>query len=706
MTLNLTAQQIAAFPGAGGAYTQAHAFSPDGRYVACLWSKDGSQQRDLWLYDRTHKNFFSALAGSQGITPEHQPDYEETMAREIARDRWLGITRFLWAPDSKSILVLASNRLLSLDLEQSKIATYTHEGYIAFAAFSPDGKNIAFHEGGDLWLVAADFASPARRLTARTSDQIINGIADKVTREEVFNQRAFCFSKDGTALVYARYDIGNVPVMPVGSGLQDDTETIAYSRPGEPVACFSLHRLEIETGADTLLKPADATWPYLTSLSMDAQNNVLLQRLNRSQQTIELLRLAPDGETLLHREQGNPWVNVLGSAIPVGDAGEYLWLHERTGTGSIDLCTSKGPVPIGTGAGHVERILGLSADKQSVWFIATGTDPRERHVYKAALAVNSITERITSTGAVHSVVFAPDMKSWVHVKDQLDRPPSVMLETPEGTLEFAFPAAQDARTASLAGREPQLLVLKAGDGATELHAALYKPQTTGKAPLVVAVYGGPHVQVVRQSWALTADLRTQRLADAGFYVLKVDNRGSSGRGIVFEQPVYGHLGEYEVDDQAAAVKQVLAANPDIDPARVFVSGWSYGGYMTLMCLCRYPGLFKNGISGAPVIDWAEYDAQYTERYMGSPQKNGKGYAGSSVLPQVKNLACTPLLIHGMKDENVLWRNSGLLLEEAAKHNKAIHCLPLPRERHSASSQTARVYVEDQIFAFLTRQAGP
>lgn len=705
MSLKLTAQQVAAFPGAGMAYTQSHSFSPDGRYVACLWAKDGTAQRDLWLYDRGQKKFYSAIAASNGIAPAHQPGYEETMAREITRDRWLGITRFTWAPDSRSILVLASNRLLRLDLETTKLAAYTHEGYIAFAAFSPDSQSVAFHADGDLWLLAPDFASPARRLTARTSDKVIHGLADKVSREEISNQRAFCFTRDGSALVYARYDIGNVPVVRVGSGLQDDAETIAYSRPGEPVSCFSLHRLDLATGVETLLKPADAAWPYLTSLSVDGHDGVLLQRLNRSQQTVELLRITPEGEKLVHREQGSPWINVLGSAVFVGDGGDYLWLHERTGTGSIDLCTAKGQVPIGTGAGHVERILGLSADRQMVWFTATGTDPRERHVFKAALGVNSITERVTTAGGVDSVSFAPDMASWIHVRDQIDRPPTVVLESVAGETEFVFPATEDARVSLLKGREPQLLTLKAADGVTRLHAALYKPQTQGKAPLAVVVYGGPHVQVIRHSWSLTADQRTQRLVDAGFYVLKVDNRGSSGRGIAFEQPVYGHLGEYEVDDQAAAVKQVLADNPDIDPARVFVSGWSYGGYMALMCLCRYPGLFKNGVSGAPVIDWAEYDAQYTERYMGNPQKNGKGYASSSVLPLVKNLACVPLLIHGMKDENVLWRNSGLFLEEAAKHNKTVICMPLPRERHSVSGSVARIYIEDQIFAFLVKQAG-
>lgn len=699
MSLHLTAQQVAAFPPVGGAYPQAHSFSPDGRYVACLWDKSGGAQRALWLYDRQEKTFTEAIAASHGLTADHTPDYEETMAREISRDRWLGIGRYQWAPDGKSILVLCANRLLSYQLESHSLSTYTHGGYIAFAAHSPQGDRVVFQADGDLWLLPATLGKPASCLTS-SSRTVINGMADKVTREELFNQRAFWWHPDGQSLYFARYELADVPVVMVGSGLQDDAETIAYSCPGQPVSTFGLYQLDPESGDTACLYKPDAAWPYLVGAEVGADGQPTLHILNREQTCLRFIK----GKQTLHEETNTPWLNVLGGPLWLEGESDYLFLHERGGHGCIARHRDGTATNLTRDCGHVERLLGLTPDKSAIYFIATGADPRSRHVFRVGLD-GSNQRQLTASEGLHSVSFAPDKACWIHSYDTLGHPPRVWLERLDGTNEFEFPSVPHPLAPALAQRTPELFTLKAGDGQTDLYAALYKPQHARSAPLVVAVYGGPHVQVVKHSWALNADLRTQRLVDAGFYVLKVDNRGSSGRGIAFEKPVYGHLGAFEVDDQAAAVKAVLAREPAIDPQRVFVSGWSYGGYMTLMCLCRYPDIFKNGVSGAPVISWAEYDAQYTERYMGTPHSNPQGYASSSILPHVKNMTASPLLIHGMKDENVLFRNSGLLLEEAAQQGKTLYCLPLPRERHSASGSVARAYLEEQLFRFLTLQAG-
>ncbi len=702
MTLALTAEQIAAFPPVGGATCQQHSFSPDGRYVACLWAKNGTDARDLWLYDRQSKTFKTGLVAGYGITPTHVPGYEETMAREIARDRWIGVGRYMWSPDSKAIVLINANSLLRYDLASGETNSRAHTHYIAFAAFSPDGQQIAFHADGDLWLIDANVDMPALRLTTRSSATEINGMADKVTREEIFNQRAFWWAPDGKSLYFAKYSLADVPVIPVGSGLQDDDETIAYSRPGDAVSTFAFCHLDLENNKQTTLKPADAEWPYLVGCDMGKDGVPVINRLNRTQTTLQFIQ-ATDGK-VLHTEQNQPWLNVLGGMVPLENNG-FLFLHERNGIGTIAHHKPDGSVADITGAcGHAERILGLSDDTSSVYFIATGADPRNRHVFLSKLDGSKL-EQITVGDGLHSVSFAPDRKSWIHHIDTLGTPPRAQLENLSGEVEFAFPATTHSLVEPLGKRSPELFTVLSADGKTQLHAALYKPASSKNAPLVVAVYGGPHVQVVKHSWALNADLRAQKLVDAGFYVLKVDNRGSSGRGIAFEKPVYGHLGEFEVDDQVAAVKAVLAREKSIDANRVFVTGWSYGGYMTLMSLCRYPDVFKNGVSGAPVIDWAEYDAQYTERYMGTPQSNAKGYANAAILPHVSKLKAELLLIHGMKDENVLFRNSGLLLEEATKQNKLIYCLPLPRERHSATGKAARIYIEEQIFNFLVRQAG-
>lgn len=708
MRIPITAQDIAAFPPPGGGGVSGAVFSPNGAYVSCLWSPEGAAGRDVWLYNRVSGDFTCLIPASEGLKPQDILSYDEIMARELARDRWYGLARTSWLPDSSGLLAVCSSQLLRCTLAGQITGCYRHDDYIAFIALSPDGAQIAFHAAGDLWLIDSNLVGPARRLTQRPDTTSLNGVADKVTREEIFNQRAFWWSKDGTSLYFARYHLAQVPVVCVGNGLQDDDERIAYSCPGDPVAHFSLHQLDLASGQESCLLEGDTAWPYLVGFELSLAGEPLVHRLNRAQTCLQIGVPAPDGLQLWHEERGAPWLNVLGGFTRFAGDKNWLFLHEHTGTGRIAVYRDGQLVrdDIGADCGHVERIVGLTPDQRAVYFCATGGDPRDRHIYKQELDGQAPSERLTRALGIHSVTLSPDRAAWLHVTDAPSHPPALVLESLEGEAEFAFPAAPDARVSELATRLPEFLTLTAADGHTPLYAALYKPHSLqAGTPLLVAVYGGPHVQVVRHSWALAADLRTQRLVEAGFAVLKVDNRGSSGRGIAFEQAVYGRLGEAEVADQVAAVRAILAREPELDTAKVFVSGWSYGGYMALQCLCRYPEVFANGVSGAPVTSWAEYDAQYTERYMGDPQDNRQGYAASMVMAQCVGLRCAPLLIHGMKDENVLFRHSGLLLEELARLNRFIHVLPLPRERHSASGVLARTYVEEQIFSFLMRESG-
>jgi dipeptidyl-peptidase-4 len=227
--------------------------------------------------------------------------------------------------------------------------------------------------------------------------------------------------------------------------------------------------------------------------------------------------------------------------------------------------------------------------------------------------------------------------------------------------------------------------------------------------VVLNVYGGPHVQSVKQSRAVTLDLRSQWLAAQGYVVVRIDNRGTSGRGIAFERAVHGKFGTVDVDDQVAALEQVLAKTPEADPQRIGVVGWSYGGYMALRCLQRRPDVFSAVVAGAPVVDWRLYDAPYAERYMGSPtsspefeEDNAVGYAGSAVaLPDDRDFRPL-LLIHGLNDENVLFRHTAELIEELAKRRLRYELLLLPDERHSVRSAHQRIYLEWRITEFFRR----
>ncbi|KAI2495828.1 Dipeptidyl peptidase IV (DPP IV) N-terminal region [Fragilaria crotonensis] len=254
---------------------------------------------------------------------------------------------------------------------------------------------------------------------------------------------------------------------------------------------------------------------------------------------------------------------------------------------------------------------------------------------------------------------------------------------------------------------PELLSFPTSDGTATLHAALYRPDPSihgpGPHPLICAVYGGPHVQRVNRSWSQCCDMRAQRLRSLGFAVVKCDNRGSSRRGLAFEGAIRRRLGRLEVLDQVAAVRH-LAQCGIADSSRIGVYGWSYGGYLAAMCLCRAPDVF-HAVAGAPVTSWDGYDTHYTERYMGLPSDNSSGYRESAVFDHVPNMRGKLMIVHGLIDENVHFRHSARLINRLIANGKDYDLLIFPDERHSPRRLRDRIYMEQRISDFFNAHLG-
>jgi len=250
---------------------------------------------------------------------------------------------------------------------------------------------------------------------------------------------------------------------------------------------------------------------------------------------------------------------------------------------------------------------------------------------------------------------------------------------------------------------PELLSFPTTDGTETLHAALYRPDPRvhgpGPYPLICSVYGGPHVQRVNRSWSQCCDMRAQRLRSLGFCVVKCDNRGSSRRGLAFEGAIRRRLGRLEVLDQVAAVRHLVLCGI-ADSRRIGVYGWSYGGYLAAMCLCRAPDVFHVAVAGAPVTSWDGYDTHYTERYMGLPSDNVAGYRESAVLDHVPNLRGKLMIVHGLIDENVHFRHTARLINRLIANGKDYDLLIFPDERHSPRRLRDRIYMEQRISDFF------
>ena len=357
--------------------------------------------------------------------------------------------------------------------------------------------------------------------------------------------------------------------------------------------------------------------------------------------------------------------------------------------------------------------------------------------------------RLTPEGGMHSLVMDPDCTTFVDTSSDLGRPTSVKIyELPEngpvlgslplngrrqqhgesdvdGVLSFRarprvvevkllhvlFDATRDDKSMELSADAlahlpaPDLMTFPSSDGTETLHAALYRPDEKihgpGPYPLVCAVYGGPHVQRVNRSWSQCADMRAQRLRSLGFCVVKCDNRGSSRRGFAFESAISRRLGRLEVLDQVAVVRQ-LTVRGIADPTRVGIYGWSYGGYLAAMCLCRAPDVFHVAVAGAPVTSWDGYDTHYTERYMGLPADNPNGYRESAVFDHIPNMRGKLLLVHGLIDENVHFRHTARLINRLISAGKDYDLLLFPDERHSPRRLRDRIYMEQRISDYFLK----
>ncbi len=242
--------------------------------------------------------------------------------------------------------------------------------------------------------------------------------------------------------------------------------------------------------------------------------------------------------------------------------------------------------------------------------------------------------------------------------------------------------------------------LKAPDG-TELYYRLIKPvdfDSTKEYPVIVYVYGGPHVQLVTDSWLGGAGLFLNFLAERGFVIFTLDNHGSANRGLDFEQAIFRNVGDIETKDQMTGVKY-LKSLPWVDSTRIGVDGWSYGGFMTLSLKLRYPGVFRVAVAGGPVIDWKYYEVMYGERYMDTPQTNPEGYKKSSVLSYVQNMQGKALVIHGTMDPTVVWQHSLLFIQKAVSFNKQVDYFVYPGHKHGVGGKD-RVNLNEKIYEYF------
>jgi len=710
-------EAVSSYPLPGTAIPGAIAFSPNDRLISYLLSPDRSLTRQLYAFDPASSEQRLLLAPMDGGATEENISLEEKLRRERARQREIGVTAYAWANHADRILVPLRGDIWVQDGPQALLRRLlASDGTPALTpALSPDGAWVAFVRDAELYVLPADGGNP-RQLThdARGTGKT-NGLAEYVAQEEMHRSEGFWWSPDSRYLAFEQADETHIPVYrivhqgqdAVGEGAQEDHR---YPFAGQPNARVRLGVVAVE-GGDTASTPlwldlGDDPDIYLARVQWCPNGSLVAQIENRAQTSLDLVRFDPEsGErhVLLH-EVNDLWINLHDMLKPLEDGG-FIWASERSGFQHLYLYGQEGELvrQLTSGEWMVESIAGVDEERGLVYFTGTRDGPLEAHLYLVSID-GGAPRRITAAPGKHAVVLDHACRRFVDVHDALDAPPSVVLRSlDDGTALATIYAEHDPRVDELQLAPPELVTLHSRDGVA-LHGSIYRPAArfgAGPFPTIVYVYGGPHAQMVGNTWGMTVSMRAQYLRSLGFLVFVLDNRGSARRGLAFEGALKHNMGDIEVQDQVDGVGWLVAQGL-ADPARVGVYGWSYGGYMACMCLARAPETFKMAVAGAPVTHWDGYDTHYTERYMGTPQSNPAGYQVSSVMPHVDNLRGKLMLVHGLIDENVHFRHTARLINALIKARKPYDLFLFPDERHMPRALADRMYLEERICDYFVR----
>ncbi len=700
----LSLAQVASYPRPGMAGPAAIGFTPDSGALTWLWSASGGLVRSLWRVE-LESDERRVLVG-----PDDSPaelSREEELRRERTRTRELGVASYSWARDAEPPVLLIPGpnlRVIVGDGEAQELAG--SEGAVE-PTLSPDGARVSFVRDGDLYVLERESGSLIR-LTEEAEDGLTFGQADYIAQEEFGQMRGHWWSRDSRRIALTRVDARGVPEYPiVHQGLdQPEVERHRYPFAGEANAEVRLGAVDADGGPIQWLELPDEDgylvrvvwWPQPDR----AEGRLVAQWLNRAQDRLRLFAWGADGarETLIDEHQ-QPWINVGDEARGLED-GTFLWADESTGWRHLSLRGADGSLlrRLTSGEWLVSDVIGVDEERRLAYFSATRGSALQRRIWRVSLEGGE-PEALTEAGGVQGGALSRDGAWLATMGSSLERAPWIAVQATDGDSEPRILFEQPEVSPDALGLQPpQLRTFRAADGA-ELYGALYQPPSAGDGPppLLVAVYGGPHAQTVLDAWALTVDLRAQYLAQQGYLVLKLDNRGMAGRGLAFEGQLHKRMGTIEVDDQAAAVEQ-LAAGGEADAARVGVYGWSYGGYMTVMSMLRRPELFRVGVAGAPVADWDGYDTGYTERYMATPQTNTEGYREASLLTHAERLAGKLLLVHGGIDENVHFRHTARLITALTGAGRDYDLLLFPQERHMPRDAAGLEYQERKLVEYF------
>lgn len=588
------------------------------------------------------------------------------------------------------------------------------------ASFSPDGEKVAFVRDNNIFYRFLNNNEEIQITFDGEINNVINGATDWVYEEEFSFDRGFYWSPNSDRIAYYRFDESQVKEfqMELYGSLYPEHYKFKYPKAGEANSIISINVYELETkrtepfdlGTETDIYVPRITWS-------NDMYTLVVQRLNRLQNKLEILTGSfnparqmniPVPTEVVYKEEAKTYIDIHDNTELLGDSKTLLWTSEKDGFNHIyliDLSTGK-ETQVTSGNWEVTSVYGIDEGNGIIYFQAAKEHPTQREVYSIKTDGSLLTKLSTSPGT-NDAEFSSNFKYFLLYHSDANTPFTVSIHGNHKKSKLKKPLIIEDN-AELKARmdqydlSPKTFFTVKGATGEDLNAWIIKPsnfQKDKQYPVLMFVYGGPGINTVNDAWSYGNYFWFQSLAQQGYIIVSVDARGTGYRGREFKHSTYLQLGKYETEDQIAAAKNI-GDFPYVDKNRIGIFGWSYGGYMSSLCITKGADVFKTAIAVAPVTNWRYYDNIYTERFMRTPQENGKNYDINSPINHVDKLKGNYLLIHGSADDNVHFQNAMEMVDALIKANKQFDFMAYPNKNHGIYGGNTREHLYNLMTNYL------
>ena len=636
----------------------------------------------------------------------------------------LQIQGYMFSPDETKMLIWNGTEQIYrhstresyyiYDLKTKKVWPLSGDGKQSYARFSPDGSKVAFVRENNIFIKDLASSKGENQVTMDGKvNSIINGATDWVYEEEFTMDIGYQWSPDGKRLAYYRFDESRVKEFSLteyNDALYPTLYKYKYPKAGEENSIVDIYVYDLAARKASKIDLGNNPDSYVPRILWTADPNILsVQKLNRLQNELDLYLVKFDDKgnstsDVIMTEKSDTYIEINDHLVFLDNKKQFVWSSEKSGFWHFYLYDMGGKLvnQIDTGRYDIVDLKGIDDKAGMLYYTSAESSPMEKDLYSIKLD-GSGKKKLSSAKGTTDASFSEGMKYYIEFHSDANTPSVVSLHTADGKMLQVLSdnsKLKEKMTGYNLGKK-EFFKFKTSEG-IELNGWMIKPpdfDPNKKYPVFMTVYGGPGVNTVNDAFDGANYFWHQLIAEKGYIVVSVDNRGTGYRGSQFKHCTYRQLGKLETMDQIESAKY-LGGLPYVDKNRIGIQGWSFGGYMSSLCITKGADVFKMAIAVAPVTNWRYYDSIYTERYMGLPQDNPSGYDDNSPVNFVKELKGKFLMIHGLADDNVHFQNSSEMVLALIKANKQFDSFYYPDKNHGIYGGNTRNHLYNMMTNYI------